>query len=161
MNPTISLIISGLIFILIIRGQFRGMNKPLGKSGITLLLPILYISTSLTQLLDPRLAITGSQVVIAVLIGVAVSIPLIFTTSFEARGDGKVYIKRNNAVFVILVIVFGLRFLLLETIHSIDPGTLGFVFNLVTLSYIAIWRSVSFVKFRSVGKSKMKRYQQI
>lgn len=75
MNSTVSMMISALIFFFILRGQLSGMNKPLKRSGITLLLPILYISTSFMQLFDPSLHIREEQVIIALLIGMVVSIP--------------------------------------------------------------------------------------
>ena len=85
MNSTVSLMISALIFFFILRGQLSGMHKPLKKSGVTLLLPILYISTSLMQLFDPSLHIREEQVIIALLIGMIISIPLIVTTNFEVQ----------------------------------------------------------------------------
>ncbi|CAG7653908.1 CcdC protein domain-containing protein [Paenibacillus allorhizosphaerae] len=149
MNATVSLAISILIFFLIIRGQLRGMQKPLKKSGVGLLLPIAYISTSLFQLMDPSLHIREDQVLLSVLIGAVISIPLIWTTNFEVKGTGDAFIKRSKAVFVILIGVFALRFVFVAGFKLIDPGTLGFMCNLVTLSYIALWRIGSFVKFRN------------
>ncbi|KRE82567.1 ccdc protein [Paenibacillus sp. Soil766] len=154
MNSTVSMMISALIFFFILRGQLSGMSKPLKKSGITLLLPILYISTSLMQLFDPTLHIHEGQVIIALLIGVIVSIPLILTTNFEVRENGNTFIKRNKTVFVLLIVIFALRFLAIATIHSIDPSTLSFMCNLMTFGYIATWRIISFIKFRGVSSSK-------
>ncbi|KRE56792.1 CcdC protein domain-containing protein [Paenibacillus sp. Soil750] len=154
MNSTVSMIISALIFFFILRGQLSGMSKPLKKSGITLLLPILYISTSLMQLFDPSLHIHEGQVIIALLIGIIVSIPLIVTTNFEVRDNGNTYIKRNKTVFVLLIVIFALRFLAIATINSIDPSTLSFMCNLMTFGYIATWRIISFIKFRGVSSPK-------
>ncbi|MBP1964583.1 CcdC protein domain-containing protein [Paenibacillus aceris] len=154
MNSTVSLLISALIFFFILRGQRSGMYKPLKKSGITLLLPILYISTSFMQLFDPSLHIGEEQVIIALLIGMMVSIPLIMTTNFEVRENGSTFIKRNKTVFVLLIVIFALRFIAIATIHSIEPGTLSFMCNLITFGYIATWRIVSFIKFRNVSSSK-------
>lgn len=154
MNSTVSMMISALIFFFILRGQLSGMNKPLKRSGITLLLPILYISTSFMQLFDPSLHIREEQVIIALLIGMVVSIPLILTTNFEVRDNGSTFIKRNKTVFVLLIVIFALRFLVVATIKSIDPSTLSFMCNLVTFGYIATWRITSYVKFRGVSSSK-------
>ncbi|WP_088832504.1 CcdC protein domain-containing protein [Paenibacillus tyrfis] len=152
MNATVSLGISVLIFLLIIRGQFRGMSTPIKKPGISLLLPILYISTSLFQLMDPNLHLQSGQVLIALLIGLVISVPLIMTTNFEVRENGAAFIKRNKIVFVILIVVFALRFVFVGTVKVIDPSTLGFLCNLVTFGYVACWRIVSFIKFRNVLK---------
>lgn len=154
MNSTVSLMISALIFFFILRGQLSGMRKPLKKSGVMLLLPILYISTSLMQLFDPSLHIREEQVIIALLIGMIVSIPLIVTTNFEVRDDGNTFIKRNKTVFVLLIVIFALRFLAIATIKSIDPSTLSFMCNLMTFGYIATWRIISFIKFKGVSSSK-------
>jgi membrane protein CcdC involved in cytochrome C biogenesis len=154
MNSTVSMMISALIFFFILRGQLSGMNKPLKKSGISLLLPILYISTSFMQLFDPSLHIREEQVIIALVIGMVVSIPLILTTNFEVRDNGSTFIKRNKTVFVLLIVIFALRFLVVATIKSIDPSTLSFMCNLVTFGYIATWRITSYLKFRGVSSSK-------
>ncbi|MEW9699500.1 CcdC protein domain-containing protein [Paenibacillus sp. SI8] len=155
MNSTISLGISLVIFILIMRGQLRGTKTPIAKSGIALLLPILYISTSLLQLTDPRLHLQAAEVFIALLLGLVISLPLIAVTKFEVREDGNTYFKRDNRVFVILIAIFALRFIVVATIHAIDPSTLGFLSNLVTLSYLATWRIVTFIKFRSSIKGNL------
>ncbi|UKS29744.1 cytochrome c biogenesis protein CcdC [Paenibacillus sp. HWE-109] len=152
MNSTVSLSISILIFILILRGQFRGTQKPIKRSGTPLLLPILYISTSLFQLFDPKLHIQSVQVITALAIGIVVAIPLIMTTKFEVKADGT-YFKRSKAVIVILIAIFAFRFVLMETITNMDASTLAFFFNLVTLSYIAVWRMVTFSKFRRVSQT--------
>ncbi|MFD0698548.1 CcdC protein domain-containing protein [Paenibacillus sp. GCM10027628] len=154
MNSTVSLIISVAIFFFIIRGQLSGMKAPIKKAGITLLLPILYISTSLFQLFDPTLHIQQGQVILALLVGMVVSIPLILTTNFEVRASGDTFIKRNKTVFVLLIVIFALRFVVVATVKTIDPSTLSFMCNLVTLGYIATWRIVSFMKFRSVSNHK-------
>ncbi|NEW04756.1 DUF1453 family protein [Paenibacillus sp. SYP-B3998] len=150
MNATVSLVISILIFFLIMRGQLRGMQKPLKKSGIPLLLPILYISTSLFQLLDPTMHIQREQVIISLLLGLVISVPLILTTNFEIRGNGELFIKRSRIVFVLLIVIFALRFVFVANYKLIDPSTLGFMCNLITLSYVTVWRLVSFMKFRSL-----------
>jgi membrane protein CcdC involved in cytochrome C biogenesis len=154
MNSTVSMMISALIFFFILRGQLSGMSKPLKKSGITLLLPILYISTSLMQLFDPTLHINEGQVILSLLLGIIISIPLIVTTNFEVRDNGSTFIKRNKTVIVLLIMIFALRFLAIGTIHAIDPSTLSFMCNLMTFGYIATWRIVSFIKFRGVSSSK-------
>ncbi|NQX71451.1 DUF1453 family protein [Paenibacillus alba] len=151
MNATISLCISILIFLMILRGLMRGMHKPIKKTGIPLLLPILYISTSLFQLFDPKLHIQGNQAITAILIGLVVAIPLIITTNFEVRSDGT-YFKNNKTVIVILIGIFALRFVFVETITSMDASTLAFFFNLVTFSYIVVWRLASFTKFRRMSQ---------
>ncbi|OPH62066.1 ccdc protein [Paenibacillus ferrarius] len=151
MNATVSLCISILIFLMILRGLMRGMHKPIKKTGSPLLLPILYISTSLFQLFDPKLHIQGNQAITAILIGLVVAVPLIITTNFEVRSDGT-YFKNNKTVIIILIGIFALRFVFVETITSMDASTLAFFFNLVTFSYIVVWRLVSFTKFRRMSQ---------
>lgn len=154
MNSTVSMAISAIIFFFIIRGQLSGMRKPLNKSGIALLLPILYISTSFMQLFDPSLHIREEQVIMSLLVGMIISIPLIVTTNFEVRDNGDTFIKRNKTVFVLLISIFALRFIAIATIHAIEPSTLSFMCNLVTFGYIATWRITSFIKLRMVSSSK-------
>lgn len=154
MNATTSMIMSVVIFFLIMRGQWQGMHKPIKKSGLTLLLPIVFISTSLFQLFDPTLRIQEAHVLISLLLGLVISVPLIATTNFEVRDNGDTFIKRSKAVFIILIAVFALRFVFVANVKLINPSTLGFLCNLVTLSYIVSWRLVSFIKFRSTIRHK-------
>ncbi|WP_310194527.1 CcdC protein domain-containing protein [Bacillus sp. 3255] len=154
MNSTISMAVSAVIFFFILRGQWSGMRKPLGKSGAALLLPIVYISTSFMQLFDPSLHIREEQVILSLIVGMIISIPLIKTTNFEVHDNGETFIKRNHTVFVLLIAIFALRFIAIATIHAIEPSTLSFMCNLITFGYIAAWRVASFVKFRMVSSSK-------
>ncbi|MFX3635853.1 MAG: CcdC protein domain-containing protein [Candidatus Pristimantibacillus sp.] len=151
MDASSSMMISLVVFVLIMRGQFKGMNRPIKKSGITLLLPILYISTSLLQVMDPNLHIQETQVALSLLLGMMIALPLIFTTNFEVRDNGGTFIKRNKTIFILLMVIFVIRLIFVGFFKGIEPSTLGFMSSLTTFSYVACWRLVSFIKFRSVN----------
>ena len=142
--------ISMIIFFFIFRGLQRGINSPIAKSGIPLVLPILYISTSLLQLLDPSLHIQSEQLLIAALAGMVLSIPLILVTNFEVREAGHIFIKCNKLMFLLLIAIFAFRFVAITTVKGIDPSTLSFLLNFMTFSYIVCWRIVCFVKFHKL-----------
>ncbi|WP_018759135.1 CcdC protein domain-containing protein [Paenibacillus terrigena] len=150
MSPINSMFISMIIFFFILRGLQRGMNSPIAKSGLPLVLPILYISTSMLQLLDPNLHIQSEQLLIAALAGMVLSIPLILTTNFEVREAGNTFIKCNKLMFLLLITIFALRFIAIATVKGMDPGTLSFLLNFMTFSYIVCWRVACFVKFHNV-----------
>ncbi|WP_246096081.1 CcdC protein domain-containing protein [Paenibacillus sinopodophylli] len=153
MNPIESISISLAIFILILLGLSRGMRKPIKKSGIRLLLPIAYISTSLLQLLDPELYVSSKQLFISIMIGFVISLPLIATTNFVKRENGDTFIQSTWLIFALLTVLFMLRIILIPQIHSVDQSTLAVLSSIVMVSYITVWRSVSFVKFRRTVKS--------
>ena len=155
MNP-LSLVISLLIFVLILRGVIQGSKKPLQGSGLRLLIPLLYISTSLLELLDPSLELTTGRVVSSLCIGAVLSIPLMLLTQFQTRADGQIYYKRNVYLYILIVLIFAIRFFDFTFISGIDPKTLGFLNNLTTLSYISLWRISSFIKFKNT-KSRVEK----
>lgn len=154
---SVSLAVSLLIFVLIFRSVIQGSKKPLHESGRKLLLPILYISTSLLQLLDPTLHLSTGEGIAFLAGGAVLSIPLILLTRFERRSDGNLYYQRNVALYVVLVLIFVLRFLDFIFIQGIDAQTLGFLNSLMAFSYISIWRMGSYIKFRSARTSPVLR----
>ncbi|REK75563.1 CcdC protein domain-containing protein [Paenibacillus paeoniae] len=148
MNATIATIISIAIFILIFNGLRRRMSVPI-KSGVSLLLPILYVSTSLFQLLDPKLHVVNSHYIYAFGIGIVLSIPLIMTTNFEKR-SGEIFIQRNKTLFIILISFFVIRLIFHGHFLSNDVDTSNFLMNMVMLSYITVWRMASYRKYKAV-----------
>lgn len=144
----ISLSISLLIVLLILRGVIQGSQKPLHESGRKLLIPILYIATCLFELFDPALVLTSGRVLSSITIGAVLSIPLILVTSFERRSDGYMYYEKNLSLYLLIIVIFFIRYLDLLFITDIDAKTMGFLNNLITLSYIGIWRVASFMKFQ-------------
>jgi membrane protein CcdC involved in cytochrome C biogenesis len=159
MNP-ISLTISLLIVVLILRGVIQGSKKPLHESGRKSLIPILYISTSLFELFDPSLVLTSGRMISSIAIGAILSIPLILVTQFERKSDGKMYYKRNVSLYVLIIVIFSIRFFDFLFISGIDPKTLGFLNNVVALSYIAIWRMASFIKFHNSKSSTIRAWDK-
>lgn len=155
-----SFTISFLIVVLILRGVIQGSKKPLHESGRRLLIPILYISSSLFELFDPSLVLTSGRVISSIAIGAVLSIPLIMVTQFERKSDGKMYYTRNVSLYVLIVVTFSIRFFDFMLITGIDPKTLGFLNNLVALSYIAIWRIASFIKFHNSKSFSIKAWNK-
>jgi membrane protein CcdC involved in cytochrome C biogenesis len=159
MNP-LSLTMSFLIVVLILRGVIQGSKKPLHESGRKLLIPVLYIATSLFELFDPTLVLTSGRIMSSIGIGAILSIPLILVTQFERKSDGKMYYKRNVSLYVLIIVIFSLRLLDFFFISGIDPKTLGFLNNVFTLTYIAIWRMASFIKFHTANSRSSKGWSK-
>lgn len=153
-----TLILSVLIAALILRGVIRGSRIPLHESGRKLLIPILYISSSLFELFDPSLVLTSGRVIFALAAGVILALPLIIVTRFERRSDGRMYYVRSTWLYTLVVVIFVVRYLDYFFALGIDLKTLGFLNNLIALSYIAIWRIGSFVKFRQVRSFSLQRW---
>lgn len=149
MNVAMSAGLSALIFFVIVLSVFKGMKKPVKGSGARLLLPIVFVSTSLLQLLNPELHVQSLPLLLAAAVGAVVALPLIAVTNFEAR-SGTVYFKISYVIFVFLGAIFALRLVLMFTMTSLNPDALGFIFNVATISYIAVWRIACFSKFRKV-----------
>ncbi|WP_432644095.1 CcdC protein domain-containing protein [Paenibacillus pabuli] len=53
-----------------------------------------------------------------------------------------------------------MRFFDFMFISGIDPKTLGFLNNVVALSYIAIWRMASFIKFHNSKSSTISAWDR-
>ncbi|MGG4403784.1 CcdC protein domain-containing protein [Paenibacillus amylolyticus] len=119
-------------------GFIQGSKKPLHESGRKLLIPILYISTSLFELFDPALVITTGRIISSVAIGAILSIPSILVTQFERKSDGGMYYKRYVSLYVFIVVIFGIRFFDFMFITDIDPKTLGFLNNVIALFILEI-----------------------
>ncbi|MFK7693544.1 CcdC protein domain-containing protein [Paenibacillus sp. HJGM_3] len=153
MNATMSAGMSALIFVVIVLAVFKGMKKPVKGSGARLLLPIVFVSSSLLQLLNPELHVQGWPLLLAAAAGAVVALPLIAATNFEAR-SGAVYFRQSNVIFALLGAIFALRIVLMFTMTSMNPDALGLIFNVATVSYIAVWRIASFSKFRKVQSGR-------
>ncbi|MFC0216555.1 CcdC protein domain-containing protein [Paenibacillus chartarius] len=81
-------------------------------------------------------------------LGVVLSIPLIWTTSYEIREDNLVYAKKNWGFVVAFAGIVLIRLLLRQELQGMDPQGQAALFMTVAFGYIIPWRIVSFIKFR-------------
>ncbi|MGZ4122667.1 MAG: CcdC family protein [Tumebacillaceae bacterium] len=150
-----------LLIIFMIWRRTRAMRRPINGNGIRMLVPVAVLLLLGTQLFGHgQYKGTTLETVGAIVIGVLFSIPLILTTHYEVREDGLIYAKQNKGFIFALVGLVIVRLALREYITFVDQGTLAILFYLLGVSYLTVWRVVSFIKFRKVynehqaGKSR-------
>lgn len=81
-------------FGLILWRRTRAMVRPIKGSGLRILLPLLYMSPAFSVVIQPSVHMTTMEIIVSVIFGIILSIPLIYTTGYEIREDGKIYAKR-------------------------------------------------------------------
>ncbi|QFG00003.1 cytochrome c biogenesis protein CcdC [Psychrobacillus glaciei] len=145
-----------IIAILVLWRKGRSMYRPIKGNGKRILLPILYFFPALGLLFSPNMHVTWIWSSIAILVGMILSIPLIWTTQFEIREDQCIYAKKNISFFVAFIIILAIRFILRRYLNEIDPSNVMALFMIVAISYIIPWRLISFLKFRKVYKASYK-----
>ncbi|WP_412094635.1 CcdC protein domain-containing protein [Bacillus atrophaeus] len=137
-----------LIFGLIVWRQSVATRNPIKGSGIRILLPVIYMLSGFSMLLNPYLQLTRLELLIAICLGVIFSIPMILTTNFEIRHHKNIYTKPNKAFFLSLFVLLVIRLLLSLYIKGIPTYSLSFLFFLVAFTYLLIWRFATFIKYR-------------
>ncbi|MHC0038354.1 cytochrome c biogenesis protein CcdC [Pseudoneobacillus sp. C159] len=156
MNGSNGSIIFGIMFLvfgLIIWRRIKESHRPIKGSGIRILLPILSLVPVLYIFSQPPLQLTIWEIGVAASLGVLLAIPLVMTTNYEIRQDGQIYAQKNKSFFIALVAVLAIRIVARQYISEMDPASLSMLFITVAFSYITIWRTASFVKFKMVKQS--------
>lgn len=145
-----------MIFIvgLVFWRRTRAMVRPIQGSGIKIILPILYLLPLVSLFAQIPVQVKIWEIGVAAVIGLLLAVPLVLTTNYEIRQDGKVYAQKNKGFFIALIAVVAIRFLLRQFIADMDPASLGLLFFTVAITYVVPWRIVSFIKFRKVKLSQ-------
>jgi membrane protein CcdC involved in cytochrome C biogenesis len=139
-----------IIFGLILWSRTRAMVRPIKGSGIRILLPLLYMSPALSVVIQPSVHMTSIEIVVSVVFGISLSIPLIYTTGYEIREDGKIYAKKSIAFVIALIAIFIIRRLANNFLSHIDVLTLNALSIISLFVYIGLWRIISYTKFKKV-----------
>lgn len=143
-------VIAGLVF----WRRTRAMVRPIQGSGIKIVLPILFLLPLVSLFAQIPVQVKIWEIGVAAVIGILLAIPLVMTTNYEVRQDGKIYAQKNKGFFIALIAVVAIRFLLRQFIGGIDPASLSLLFFTVAITYVVPWRIVSFIKFRQVKLSQ-------
>jgi len=101
----------------------------------------------------PSVHMTSIEILVSVLFGMLLSIPLIYTTQYEVREDGKIYAKKSLGFVVALILIFVIRRIVNSLFPGIDALTLNALSIISLFVYVGLWRVVSFNKFRKVYNS--------
>lgn len=143
-------IIMIIIAALVIWRRTRSMYRPIKGNGRRILFPVVFFFPSISMYFNPEVHVDMMEGLLAVCLGFALSIPLIWTTNYEIREDGQIYAKKNAAFIFAFLAVLAIRFFLRSHLNTIDPQTLAALFLLVAVSYVLPWRLISFLKFRKI-----------
>jgi membrane protein CcdC involved in cytochrome C biogenesis len=144
---------------LILWRRTRSMYRPIRGNGIRLLLPLLFLFPGMSMIFTAGTGSHSWAYGIALCIGAAMSIPLIWTTNYEIREDRQIYAKKNWGFVVAFVGIVLIRLVLRRELSGYDPQETMSLFLIAAFGYIIPWRVVSFIKFRRVASQSVTRVQ--
>lgn len=144
-----------LIAALVLFRSARDFYRPITGNGGRMLLPLVFMLPGVYLILNPNAQATGTEWLAAVAIGIAMSLPLIWTTQYEVRSDNQIYAKRNKWFIVSFLIILAVRFGLRDYFSKVDSETLSALFILAAFSYVIPWRIASFIKYRRALQSRV------
>lgn len=147
MNYNPILIIIVLVAALIFYRQILSMYKPIRGKGTRILITLLLLTPGWALITNPNAVVTPTEVTIALLLGCVLSIPLILTTSYERRVDGKIYVKKSLAFVILFLLIFSLRWTVRGMI-DMDSDSRMLLFFITACGYLIPWKIFSFFKFR-------------
>ncbi|MDR7073919.1 CcdC protein domain-containing protein [Fictibacillus barbaricus] len=142
-----------LIACLVLWRRTRSMYRPIKGKGGRLLFPILFFIPAIQLLVSSKVHLSLWSDLGAILLGLILSIPLIWTTRYEVREDQLIYAKKDFVFVVAFLVVLAIRFILRRHFGYMDAYTLSALFTLVAISYIVPWRIISFLKFRKIYRA--------
>ena len=128
--------------------RVKASAKPTNAKKI--LIPPFAMSTGMLQFLYPASRLTWTEVAEALIVGMIFSVFLIKTSNFY-EAEGKIYLQRSKAFFIVL---FGI--LLVRTVAKfviggqIDIFETGGIFYLVAFGMIVPWRIAMYLKYKQV-----------
>jgi len=98
---------------------------------------------------NPNAEASPTSVAVALLLGCILSIPLILTTGYERREDGRIYVKKSLAFVILFVLIFAMRWTI-RGIIDMDLDSRMLLFFISACGYLIPWKIISFYKFRKV-----------
>ncbi|WP_445487233.1 CcdC family protein [Niallia sp. 03133] len=136
------------VFVMFVR--MKAAKKPVSAKKI--ILPPIFMSTGALMFLFPDFAVTGKEILEAVIVGMLFSILLIKTSHFEIK-ENSVYLKRSRAFVFILFGLLAIRIIAkLILSSSIDVGQLSGMFWILAFSMIVPWRITMYIHYRKLAK---------
>ncbi|SOC38157.1 membrane protein CcdC involved in cytochrome C biogenesis [Salinicoccus kekensis] len=137
----------GVIFV-----RQRASARPLSLKKIVI--PPVMMSTGALMYVFPYFRLSGVEILEALIIGLAFSLLLVFTTRYEEKDD-ELYVKPSKwfigILFGLLILRLGLKSILSL---SISPGEIGGMFFLLAFIMIVVWRLSMLVKYRNFKKQQ-------
>lgn len=150
---TISILIGIIIAILIAYLRLKKTKKPVSTRKI-ILPSIIMVVVGYGMFTTPQMQLDMKHILIATVVGVILSIPLILTTSFEDK-ENEIFMKQSQAFAVSLVVLYIIRTVIRYFVStSLTPDQSGSMFFLMAVSMITPWRIGMLVKFLKFKKSR-------
>ncbi|TLS36017.1 CcdC family protein [Pseudalkalibacillus caeni] len=143
-----------LVVGLVLWRRTRAMYRPIQGSGIKILIPVLFLLPAISMFSELPLQLNLWEIGAASLTGIVLSIPLVLTSNFEIREDGKIYAQKNKTFVIALIAIVAIRIVARQYFSALDPASVAVLFVTVAFSYIVPWRIASFLKFRKVKQSQ-------
>ncbi|MGO2108278.1 MAG: CcdC family protein [Staphylococcus equorum] len=144
----ISIIFAFIIGLGAIFVRMKAQNFPVNEKKI--ILPPFFMATGALMYVVPYFRLTGLEIVECIILGIAFSTILIWTSKFETQGS-EIYMKRSKAFPIILISLLLIRTLLKIFIsNKIDPGEIGGMFFLLGFSMIVPWRLAMLYKYKKL-----------
>ena len=139
---------------LILFRRAKSMYRPIKGNGKMMIIGPMFMLTGFFGFLAPNLHFSSVEIISAIILGLLLYVPMIWTTNFEIREDGEIYTKKSKAFIFTLIILLVIRIALRNYIQGIDPTSLGMLFYLLAVFYVIPWRLSSYLKFRRMLKEK-------
>jgi membrane protein CcdC involved in cytochrome C biogenesis len=144
------LLISIAIFALIVWRRTVSIKKPIA-SGRRLLLPLIFLIPGIGIFYNPNLhQPPQSLIIITAAVGVVLSIPLIVTSNYERRVDGRIYSKANPMFVATLATLLIVRLIGMAVLRQLDEATTTLLMYVLVVAYLFSWRIICWLKYRSV-----------
>ncbi|MBO8162311.1 MAG: cytochrome c biogenesis protein CcdC [Brevibacillus sp.] len=152
-SPVVLGTIAGLIMaILVLLFRLRAAKKPVSAKKI--LLPPLMMSTGFAMFLLPGTMTPFHYDLIAFLLGMLLSVPLILSSKFEVIGD-QVYLKRSKAFVGILLALVVIRLVVkAEVGDAFSPLQTAGLFFVLAFGMIVPWRLAMYVMYRQIARNR-------
>ncbi|WP_337102877.1 CcdC protein domain-containing protein [Paenibacillus sp. YIM B09110] len=139
-----------VIAVFVLWRRTRAFYRPV-LGGKRLLMPLLFMLPGVTLFMNSDVHAPMYDWIIAVVLGIVLSLPLIWTTNYEIRDDNQIYATKNMGFIIAFLAVLAIRFALRGYLDMVNASTLGALFMLVAFSYVLPWRVVSYMKYRKVA----------
>jgi membrane protein CcdC involved in cytochrome C biogenesis len=146
-NPILIIII--LVAALIFYRQISSMFQPIRGNGTRIIITLLLLTPGSSLILNPNAEVTPVEVAVALFLGCVISIPLILTTGYERRENGRIYVKKSLAFVILFILIFTVRWTI-RGIIDMDSDSRMLLFFVTACGYIIPWKISSYYKFRKV-----------
>jgi membrane protein CcdC involved in cytochrome C biogenesis len=144
----ISTLVAVLMALLVIGIRMRASRKPTSLRKI--LIPPFAMSTGFLMFLFPEFRVPYTYALIALLVGILFSYPLIATSHMQVL-DGSIYLKRSKMFPLILLGLLALRLLLHQFVERyVNVQQTGALFFILAFGMIVPWRIAMYRRFKKL-----------